>query len=270
MGPGAALRGNGTADEQDAVVQLGPRLLGPPGRRGARGHTDPAFDDRRLRAHPYEGRVRAPAQQQAQAGDHHRLARAGLTRHRGESGRQLDHRVVDDPERPYPHLLQHGHDLTRSRTRCATAPAPVRGRRRWRRSAPRRLSPLGVAPHGTVRTAPGRRKGTPPPDRTRTCRGVPVPGARRGSREAHGVWFSAGEHCGTPHGGGRGPGRSPGSVNSRPATTARHDPAATHATRAARPVPGRGPGRPADHCGAPRQPDTGRANFATSRSVNDA
>ncbi len=120
--PGAPFGGNGPADQQRTVVELRPGLLGPYDGRGTGGHTDPPLHDRLLRPDPHERRVGAPAEQQTQAGDHHGLARARLTRDGREAGRQLDDRVVDDSERPYPHLLQHGHDLTRSGRGSATAP----------------------------------------------------------------------------------------------------------------------------------------------------
>jgi hypothetical protein len=82
----ASLGGNGTADQQRPVVELGPGLLGPYDGRGAVGYGYPPLHDRVLGPDPHEGRVGAAAQQQAQAGDHHRLARAGLAGHGGEAG----------------------------------------------------------------------------------------------------------------------------------------------------------------------------------------
>ena len=156
-----------------------PRARRPPPRRGARrarpaGTTDPPLDHGRLGADPHQRGVRPPAEQQPEAGDDHGLARTGLTGHRGEAGRQLDDRVVDDPERPYPHLLQHGHDHTRSTTPVCDGPHP--------------------SDHGVPWARPSRQLR-----------------ARAGSR------------------------------TSRPR-----------------------------QCGAPRQPATGSANLATSRSVNEA
>ncbi len=121
VGARAALGGEGAADEQGAVVQFGARLLGPYG--DGRGAVDdqPALDDRRLGADAHERGVGAPAEQQPEAGDDHRLAGAGLAGHRGETGRQLDHRVVNDAQGPDPHLLQHGYDHTRFRGPLATA-----------------------------------------------------------------------------------------------------------------------------------------------------
>lgn len=124
VGPRAALGGHGAADQQGAVVELGPGLLGAQGGRCVRAHDEAALDDRGLGPDPYEGRVGTTAEQQPEAGDDHRLARAGLAGHRGETGRQLDHRVVDDPERPYPHLLKHGTTIPRFHGCHATSPAP--------------------------------------------------------------------------------------------------------------------------------------------------
>ncbi len=124
VGPGAPLGRDGTADEQDPLVQLGPGLLGAHGGGRARGHADPPLDHGRGRADPYERRVGPSAEQQPQTGHDHGLARTGLTGHRGEAGRQLDHSVVDDPERPYPHLLQHAPDHTRFPWSDATSPRP--------------------------------------------------------------------------------------------------------------------------------------------------
>lgn len=86
MGPGAPLRGHGTADEQRTVLDLGPGLLGPQRRGVALGHRDPALDDSGLGTDPHQGGIGASAEQQPQAGDDHGLARAGLTGHRGETG----------------------------------------------------------------------------------------------------------------------------------------------------------------------------------------
>ncbi len=122
MGAGTSLGGNGTADQQGPVVQLGPGLLGAYDRGGARGDGDPPLHDRLPGPDPHERRVRPPAEQQPQAGDHHGLARTRLTGDGGEPRRQLDDRVVDDPERPYPHLLQHGTDHTRSGAGSAHRP----------------------------------------------------------------------------------------------------------------------------------------------------
>ena len=137
------------------------------------GTRDPPLDDRRLGADPHQRGVGAPAEQQPQAGDDHGLARAGLTGHRGEAGRQLDDRVVDDPERPYPHLLQHGHDHTRSRPR-ATAP-PVRtlpGADRPRHpAAPRPGFGLRSARHPPAAARTGSRQRAAP-------RATPTPAAR--------------------------------------------------------------------------------------------
>lgn len=86
MRPGAPLRGDGTADQQRAVLDLGPGLLGPQGDGVAAGHRDPPLDDGGLGPDPYQGGVGASAEQQPQTGDDHGLARAGLARHRGETG----------------------------------------------------------------------------------------------------------------------------------------------------------------------------------------
>ncbi|MET3987810.1 hypothetical protein ABIC27_005712 [Streptomyces sp. PvR034] len=131
VGSGTSLRGDRTADQQGAVVQLGPGLLGPQRGGSARAQHDPALDDRGLGPDPYERRVGPSAEQEPEARDDHRLARTGLARHRGETGRQLDHRVVDDSERPYPHLLKHAPDDTEvSRAPCAVPAATALGRAR--------------------------------------------------------------------------------------------------------------------------------------------
>ncbi len=122
VGARAPLGGHGPADQQGAVLELGPGLLRAYGGRRAGAHDDAALHDRRLGPDPYQGRVGATAEQQAEAGDDHRLARAGLAGHRGETGRQLDHRVVDDPERPYPHLLKHGTTIPRFHRCDVTSP----------------------------------------------------------------------------------------------------------------------------------------------------
>lgn len=124
VGARASFGRHGPADQQGAVVELGPGLLGAYGGGGVGAHDDAALDHRGLGPDPHQGRVGATAEQQPEAGDDHRLARAGLAGHRGESGRQLDHRVVDDPERPYPHLLKHGTTIPRFHGCHVTSPAP--------------------------------------------------------------------------------------------------------------------------------------------------
>ncbi len=121
VGARTALGGERTADQQRAVVQLRARLLGPYGSGGPGADADPALHDRRLGADPHQGGVGAPAEQQAEAGDDHGLARARLAGHRREARGKLDNGVVNDTQGPDPHLLQHGYDLTRSGGRPATA-----------------------------------------------------------------------------------------------------------------------------------------------------
>ncbi|EPJ36737.1 putative DNA repair protein RecN [Streptomyces afghaniensis 772] len=157
--PRAPLGGNGTADQQRPVVELGPGLLGAYGGRGVVRDGDPPLHDGLPGPDPHESRVRTPAQQQPEAGDHHGLARTRLTGDRGEPGRQLDDSVVDHAERPYPHLLQHGHDLTRSGQPIATGPS---------------LSPTRVDTdpkgRGELRDKPQRARTRPPSETTPTNR----------------------------------------------------------------------------------------------------
>ncbi len=124
--PGAALGGDGTADQQGAVVEFGAGLDGAQGRRGVGGQFEPALDHRPAGAAAYQARVGAAAEQQAEAGHHHGLAGAGLAGDDGEPRCQFDHGVLDDTKISYPHLVQHGDDLTRFRPRRATSgnPAP--------------------------------------------------------------------------------------------------------------------------------------------------
>ncbi len=121
MGARAALGGDGAADQQRPVVQLRAGLLGPQGRRSRGGDGDPALHHGRSGADPHQGGIRAPAEQQAEAGDDHGLTRARLAGHRREARGQLDNGVVNDAQGPDPHLLQHGYDHTRSGGRPATA-----------------------------------------------------------------------------------------------------------------------------------------------------
>ena len=67
----------------------------------------PAVDGGLLGAGAHPGRVGAAAEQQQQAGDHHRLAGAGLAGDHGQAGPERQHGVVDDAEARDPQLLQH-------------------------------------------------------------------------------------------------------------------------------------------------------------------
>ncbi len=86
MGAGAPLGGERAADQERALVEFGARLHGPYGRGRAVRHDDPSLHHRGLGPDPHQGGVGASAEQQAEAGDDHGLAGAGLAGHRGETG----------------------------------------------------------------------------------------------------------------------------------------------------------------------------------------
>ena len=71
-----------------------------------------------LPARPHLARLAAPAADQAECGDDHRLAGARLTRHHGEPRMRLDDGLVDHPEVQDPQFLQHMFDDRRSNV-CA-------------------------------------------------------------------------------------------------------------------------------------------------------
>ena len=92
-----------------ATITPGPTnilALGHGARDGA-GQPQPAFDHGAagIGAHPPS--VGTPAEQQAEAGDNHGLAGAGLTGDDGESGAQGQGGVGYDAEARDPQLLQH-------------------------------------------------------------------------------------------------------------------------------------------------------------------
>ncbi len=89
-GPGPALGADRAAQQQRAalVVQVAAGLLDLPGHRAVRVDAQPALDRRPVGAGPDPGRVGPAAEQQAQAGDDHRLARAGLAGDHVEAGRR--------------------------------------------------------------------------------------------------------------------------------------------------------------------------------------
>ncbi len=126
VGARAPLGGDRPADQQRTVVQLGPRLQGAGGRRGPGGQPDPPLHHGPVGAAPHQPGVGPATEQQPEAGHHHGLARTCFARHRCEARCQFDHRVIDDAKIPYPHLVQHGDDLTRFHPHRATSPGPER------------------------------------------------------------------------------------------------------------------------------------------------
>ncbi len=93
--------------ETAVVVQLGARVAGPLGDRGTALEHEAPLGHRTRRPDAHHGGVGASAQDQREATEHHRLARAGLARDRGQPGRErhlgpLDHAEVLDPQ-----LLDH-------------------------------------------------------------------------------------------------------------------------------------------------------------------
>ena len=125
--PGPALGRYRPGQHQRAVlVEFAAGLLDLPGDLAGRLGAEPALHGGALLAGPDPRRVRAAAEQQAEPGHHHRLARAGLAGQRGETGRQLEQRVVDDPEPGDAHFLKH------DRQQSPSYPAsPRRAVRTW-------------------------------------------------------------------------------------------------------------------------------------------
>ena len=72
----------------------------------------PYLDDGPLAAGTHPGRVTPTAGDQAEGGDDHGLAGAGLTRDHGEAGVRFEHGVVDDTEVADPQFVKHGLTVT--------------------------------------------------------------------------------------------------------------------------------------------------------------
>ena len=127
-------------DDQHALavgqgVEVGTGLL------GARSDGDPSTVDHEASLDPGgrltradRARVGPAAEQQAEPGDHHRLARARLAGDDGQAGAELEDRLADHAEAGDAHLLDHG--APRSGrcgllTRSAGPRQPVTGRRNF-------------------------------------------------------------------------------------------------------------------------------------------
>ena len=89
------------------LVQHGPGVLGE-GERGVRlGQADAGVHDGTGRAPADRARVGASAEQQAQGGDHHGLAGAGLAGDDGEAGVQVHGGLADHAEPRDPQMVDH-------------------------------------------------------------------------------------------------------------------------------------------------------------------
>jgi len=84
------------------------------------------------RAGPHPRRVGPAAEQQPERGHHHGLTGAGLAGQRGEPGRELEHRVVDDAEAGDPDFLKHA----RLRPPRYGRASPPRAGRTWPPAGP--------------------------------------------------------------------------------------------------------------------------------------
>jgi hypothetical protein len=106
-GPGSALGRDRTAEHErgTVVVEVSPGLLDLARHLG--GHQQPSLHRRPGRARADPGRVGPAAEEQPERRHDHGLAGAGLAGQRGEPGRELEHRVVDDAEAGNPDFLKH-------------------------------------------------------------------------------------------------------------------------------------------------------------------
>jgi hypothetical protein len=108
--PRAALGGNRAAQQhRSVVVDLAAGLLdtGLDHRRRRTDQPQAAFDHGAAGVGPDAATVGPAAEEQAQAGDHHGLAGAGLTRDHGEAGPEGKGGVGDDAETGDADLVQH-------------------------------------------------------------------------------------------------------------------------------------------------------------------
>ncbi len=107
VGPGPAV-GLDRADEDEAALRdVSAGLLGSAERRVSGGELDHPLDHAAVGACAHQAGVAAATEQQAQAGDDHGLARAGLTGEDGQPGMERQHGLVDDPEVTDADLLDH-------------------------------------------------------------------------------------------------------------------------------------------------------------------
>jgi hypothetical protein len=104
---GAAVGTDGARHEKGAVVQLCSRVDGTLHGRVCSVEDQPSLDEGSISTGPNPAGIGAAAEQQRQALDDHGLARAGLPGDDGQTGSELQHGVVDDPEPTDPHLLEH-------------------------------------------------------------------------------------------------------------------------------------------------------------------
>ncbi len=95
------------AHQNQAILGVGPRLDGALRGRVPGRDLDHALDDCGTRASADQAGVGTRAEQQAEPGDDHGLARAGLTGDDVQAGVQLQDGVIDDPEVLDADLLQH-------------------------------------------------------------------------------------------------------------------------------------------------------------------
>ncbi|OUD93361.1 hypothetical protein CMMCAS05_06085 [Clavibacter michiganensis subsp. michiganensis] len=117
----AALGRELARDDELAARAVAERVDVSPGVAHALGHgpvgrDDPApLDDRALAPLPHGARVGARAEQQAQRGDDHGLARAGLAGDGREAGPERQRGLADHPEVADGDLLNHGRSAPSSR-----------------------------------------------------------------------------------------------------------------------------------------------------------
>ncbi len=80
--------------------------------RAVSGDQNTPLDGGAIRARPDPSGLGSSAEQQIQPADDHGLARAGLTSDYGETRRQLQYGILDDPEAADAHLLQHTRQIS--------------------------------------------------------------------------------------------------------------------------------------------------------------
>ncbi len=75
-------------------------LLGPLQRRRSCGEFERRFDDRAIRAFPYQAPICAIAGDQTESVDEDRFARPGLAREQGQTGFEVELPILDQNQLP--------------------------------------------------------------------------------------------------------------------------------------------------------------------------
>ena len=104
--PGASVARD-RPDEDESVANVPSRVGGTDEGGMSGGKVEDALHDDPLGARTHQAGVAAAAEQQAETGDHHGLARPGFTGEHRQAGVQREDRFVDDPQATDADLLDH-------------------------------------------------------------------------------------------------------------------------------------------------------------------